>query len=41
LKRAIRQLLENPLSQDLLAGKFVPGDTIKVAVKDDQFIFKA
>lgn len=28
LKRAIQQLLENPLAQDLLEGKFVPGDVI-------------
>lgn len=41
LKRAIRQLLENPLSQDILAGKFMPGDTIKVDVKGDQLTFKA
>lgn len=28
LKRAIQQHLENPLSQDILQGKFVPGDVI-------------
>jgi ATP-dependent Clp protease ATP-binding subunit ClpB len=28
LKRAIQQVLENPLAQDILAGKFIPGDTI-------------
>ena len=32
MKRAIQQLLENPLSQELLAGHFVPGNTIKVTV---------
>ncbi|RIZ68961.1 MAG: ATP-dependent chaperone ClpB [Methylococcales bacterium] len=32
MKRAIQQLLENPLSQELLAGHFVSGNTIKVTV---------
>ncbi|MCM8857172.1 MAG: ATP-dependent chaperone ClpB [Candidatus Thiodiazotropha sp.] len=30
LKRAIRQQLENPLAQDILAGRFGAGDTIEV-----------
>ncbi|MET0067664.1 MAG: ATP-dependent chaperone ClpB [Candidatus Thiodiazotropha sp.] len=30
LKRAIRQQLENPLAQDILSGRFGPGDTIQV-----------
>jgi ATP-dependent Clp protease ATP-binding subunit ClpB len=29
LKRAIQQQLENPLAQDILAGKFPPGTTIR------------
>jgi ATP-dependent Clp protease ATP-binding subunit ClpB len=36
LKRAIQQNLENPLAKEMLEGKFVPGDTVKVDVKDDQ-----
>ena len=32
LKRVIQKYLINPLSQELLAGKFVDGDTIKVSV---------
>ena len=32
LKRVIQKYLVNPLSQELLAGKFVSGDTIKVSV---------
>lgn len=32
LKRSIQQYLENPLAQDLLAGKFLPNDKITVAV---------
>lgn len=35
LKRTIRQLLENPMAQAILSGQFVPGDTIKVALKKD------
>lgn len=31
LKRTIQQYLENPLAQDILTGKFLPGD--KIAVK--------
>ena len=30
LKRAILQYLENPLAQDILAGKFLPGSKIRV-----------
>jgi len=30
LKRAIRQHLENPLAQAMLAGDFSPGDTVVV-----------
>jgi len=29
LRRAIRQQLENPLAQDILAARFAPGDTIE------------
>lgn len=34
LKRTIQQLLENPLAAAILQGKFMPGSTIKVEVKD-------
>ena len=30
LKRVIQHRLENPLAQALLAGNFVPGDTVRV-----------
>ena len=40
LKRAIQQQVENPLAQEILAGKFRPGDTIEVAVGDDQLEFQ-
>jgi ATP-dependent Clp protease ATP-binding subunit ClpB len=39
LKRAIQQWIENPLAQDILSGKFVPGNTIKVICKDDRLVF--
>ena len=32
LKRAIRQQLENPLAQEILAGRFAPGEVIRVDV---------
>ncbi len=32
LKRAIQQSLENPLAQEILAGKYMPGDIIEVDV---------
>jgi ATP-dependent Clp protease ATP-binding subunit ClpB len=34
LKRTIQKYLVNPLSQELLAGNFVNGDTIKISVGD-------
>ncbi|MDO8954376.1 MAG: ATP-dependent chaperone ClpB [Gammaproteobacteria bacterium] len=40
LKRAIQAYIENPLAQDLLSGKFVSGDTIKVSVKADKLVFE-
>ncbi|MDH5181739.1 MAG: ATP-dependent chaperone ClpB [Gammaproteobacteria bacterium] len=39
LKRAIQQEIENPLAQDILAGKFLPGDTVEVTVSGDGFAF--
>ncbi len=41
LKRAIQQYIENPLAKDILAGKFMPGDTVEVDVKDGEFVFTA
>ena len=40
LKRAIQQQIENPLAQDILAGKFKPGDLIEVGVDDDHLEFE-
>jgi len=39
LKRAIQQRIENHLAQDILAGRFLPGDTIVVDVKGDEMSF--
>lgn len=40
LKRTIQQYLENPLAQDLLSGKFTPGDHISAYKKGDNLIFE-
>jgi len=40
LKRAIQQQVENPLAQEILQGKFKPGDVIKVGVDDDRLDFQ-
>ena len=39
LKRTIQQLLENPLSQKILSGEFLPGSIIKVDVGNNELIF--
>ncbi len=39
LKRAIQQSVENPLSKELLAGKFVPGSTIEVEARGGEIVF--
>jgi len=39
LKRAIQHQVENPLAQDILSGKFMPGDVILVDVKGDELVF--
>lgn len=39
LKRAIQQYIENPLAQEILAGKFISGDTIEIGLKNDRIEF--
>ncbi|GIZ53980.1 ATP-dependent chaperone ClpB [Noviherbaspirillum aridicola] len=39
LKRAIQQEIENPLSKQILEGRFGPKDTVVVAVRDGQLVF--
>jgi ATP-dependent Clp protease ATP-binding subunit ClpB len=41
LKRAVQQEVENPLAQQILAGKFMPGDTIDIDLQDDHITFTA
>ena len=39
LKRAIQQMIENPLSQGLIAGQFLPGDVISVSLDAEKIVF--
>jgi len=39
LKRVIRQMIENPLSKEILAQKFLRGDKVKIDVENDEIIF--
>ncbi|MFH0840166.1 MAG: ATP-dependent Clp protease ATP-binding subunit [Candidatus Omnitrophota bacterium] len=40
LKRTIQRLLEDPLAENIIAGKFKPGSAIKVVRKGDAFDFE-
>ena len=40
LKRAIQPQIENPLAQEILQGRFQPGDTIEVCVEQDHLEFQ-
>ncbi len=40
LKRTIQQQIENPLALELLAGKFLDGDTIRVDANQHGFVFE-
>lgn len=40
LKRAIQTYLENPLAQDILQGKFMPEDIVKVDLEGEQLKFE-
>jgi ATP-dependent Clp protease ATP-binding subunit ClpB len=39
LKRAIQNQMENPLAQEILAGRFGPGDLIRVDVEQNRLVF--
>ena len=39
LKRAVQEKLENPLARYLLEGKYAPGDTVRVELKDGALLF--
>ncbi len=38
LKRAIQQQVENPLAQDILSGKVLPGKTLVLDIQDDKLV---
>ena len=40
LKRVIRQLIENPLSKQILAQKFLRGDKVIIDVDNDEIVFR-
>lgn len=40
LKRAIQQMLENPLAHEVLAGTYQPGQTIRVSVDGGKLVFQ-
>lgn len=39
LKRAIQHYVENPLAQEILSSKFLPGDAIQITVSDGKIVF--
>ena len=39
LKRSIQQHVENPLAQEILSGKFLPGDIVQVDLKKGKLEF--
>jgi ATP-dependent Clp protease ATP-binding subunit ClpB len=41
LKRAIQHRIENPLAQQILAGRFVPGNTVVVDARGEELEFSA
>jgi ATP-dependent Clp protease ATP-binding subunit ClpC len=39
LRRAVQRMIEDPLAEEILAGKFISGDIIRAEVKDGDIIF--
>jgi ATP-dependent Clp protease ATP-binding subunit ClpB len=39
LKRAIQTMIENPLAQEILSGKFTSGDVIRIDVENEELVF--
>ena len=39
LKRVIRQMVENPLSKQILSQKFLRGDKLQINAKNDEIVF--
>jgi ATP-dependent Clp protease ATP-binding subunit ClpB len=40
LKRAIQQQIENPLAQRILRNEFLPGDRVRVTVRNSELVFE-
>jgi len=40
IRRAIQRYIENPLSSEILEGKFKEGDTISIDYRDDKVVFE-
>jgi ATP-dependent Clp protease ATP-binding subunit ClpC len=40
LRRAVQRLIENPLSNQIIEGKFKSGDRIKADAKEDNIVFE-
>jgi ATP-dependent Clp protease ATP-binding subunit ClpC len=40
LRRAVQRLIEDPLSEELLIGRFTSGDTIRAELEDGKVIFR-
>jgi ATP-dependent Clp protease ATP-binding subunit ClpB len=39
LKRSIQQHIENPLAQEILAGRFIPGETVQIVLNNNRIEF--
>ncbi len=40
LRRALQRLVENPLARRIVAGEFVPGDTVRIDVREGAITFE-
>ena len=40
LRRAIQKHIENPLSEELIQGRFAEGNVIQIDLKDDKLLFE-
>ncbi|MGN0818374.1 MAG: ATP-dependent Clp protease ATP-binding subunit, partial [Candidatus Coproplasma sp.] len=41
LKRTVQKRVEDRLSDEILAGRVLPGELVTVALKDDEFVFRS
>lgn len=39
LKRALQKIIENPLAQEVLAGKYAPGEVVRASLQEDEVRF--